>query len=68
MTTQEIQQRIDSIRAHAVDYEMAHALEDELFGLFIRYVAEVGLADHDIAAKARLVLTTEEIQFARYTA
>lgn len=66
MTIDEIRQRIAAIRAIATDDERAHGKEDRLYADFIQSVAD-GDAD-DLPAKAKLVLTTADIDFARWCA
>lgn len=65
MTTEEIEAKIEGIRTGAGDYEVAHAMEDELQRDFIRYVATLGIP---ISSKAKLVLSTDKIDFPRYCA
>lgn len=67
MSTEEIQQRIQTIREIAGDPEGAHSEEDALRKAFIRYVASLDDLP-SLAAKANLILTTEEIKFDRWCA
>ena len=67
MTTKEIMERIQHIRDRAADPEAAHANEDKLRADFIRYVATLGSLS-PLAQKAKLVLTTDDIEFARWCA
>lgn len=66
MTIKEISKRIDRIRCIAGDDEVAHCSEDLLRTDFIRYVST--LSNRTLAAKAKLVLTTEKITFERWCA
>jgi CHASE3 domain sensor protein len=66
MTLEEIQKRVEDIRATAGDDEVAHSREDDLRKDFIEYVAS--LQNESLAAKARAVLETEKIDFYRWCA
>ncbi len=68
MTTEDIQKRIDNIQvtADAGDDEYAHSQEDQLREDFIRYVSTLHIPS--LAAKAKLVLSTENIKFSRWCA
>jgi hypothetical protein len=66
MTTEEIANWIDHIEHIKEDDEAAHHEEDRLRGEFIRYVAEVG--PPSLAEKARMVLSTNKINFSRWCA
>jgi hypothetical protein len=66
MTLEEIQKRIDAIDAIADDDESAHSLEDQLYTDFINYVASIN--NESLAAKAKLVLSTQNIEFSRWCA
>jgi hypothetical protein len=66
MTLKEIQDRVASIDERKGDDESAHGAEDALREDFIRYVAET--ATPSLAEKARLVLSTKDIDFARWCA
>jgi hypothetical protein len=66
MTTEEIQKRIDNINAISGDSESAHVEEDSLREDFIKYVAS--LDNPSLAAKAKLVLSTNDIGFSRWYA
>lgn len=68
MTMDQIQKRIDEIKHHNGDDEAQHGLEDDLRADFLKYVADWGYCDHHISAKARLVLTTSKMSFARHCA
>ena len=68
MTIQEIQGRIREIKEGLDDPEKAHSLEDRLRMDFIRHVAANGLWDWDVAQKARLVMTTNDLCFGRWMA
>ena len=65
MTTEEIQKRVDDIRAMSGDDESAHSAEDKLRADFIAYVATLPIP---IGAKAKLVLSTKDIAFERWCA
>ena len=45
--------------------EVAHGAEDQLYADFISYVASGG---EGLAEKAKLILTTQDIKFARWCA
>jgi hypothetical protein len=63
VSIQEIEQRVVEIQRERHDEERAHGLEDDLYREFIAYVATL---ESPIAAKARLVLSTKQIQFPRH--
>ena len=65
MTREEIKKRIEHIESVSGDYEAAHSLEDSLRADFIQHIADLGGA---FAENAKLVLTTDKIDFKRYTA
>jgi hypothetical protein len=63
MTEQEIQDRLDAIKAAAADNDQyAHILEKSLWACFIESVVDVG---GELGEKARLVLSTGDIDFSR---
>ncbi len=68
MTTHEIKSRIKNIREIANDDESAHSAEDELHLDFIKYVATLSEHLPELAAKAKLVASTEDIRFCRWCA
>ena len=68
MKTEEIQQRLDDIKVMAGDDESAHSAEDRLMRDFIAYVATLNEALPNLALKAKLVLTSKEIEFERWCA
>lgn len=65
MTIAEIERRIAHIEAIRGDDESAHSAEDDLRADVLRAIAN-GAAD--AAAMAKLALTTERIEFARWCA
>ena len=65
MTTDQIKERIKYIEAIKTDDEVAHGAEDQLYADFISYVASGG---EGLAEKAKLILTTQDIKFARWCA
>lgn len=67
MTTEEIQKRLDDIRASSGDSEIAHGMDDRLRADFIKYIATFDSLP-SLAAKARMILTTDDMQFERWTA
>lgn len=67
MTFNEIEREIQQIREAAGDSEVAHGLEDKLRERFIRHVASLDKKS-DLASKAKLILTTQEIDFDRWCA
>lgn len=66
MTIQQIQARIERIKDARWDDEAAHSAEDRLREDFIRHVQSCD--DPQLAVMAALVLTTNEIEFARWCA
>jgi hypothetical protein len=66
MTTEEIESRIKNIRDIADDAESAHSSEDSLHLDFIKYVATLSEHLPELAAKAKLVASTEDINFSRW--
>jgi hypothetical protein len=66
MTVEEVERRVEEIRAAAGDDEVAHSLEDKLHRDVLAYFAEHERWDvRDIAQEA---LKTRELGFARWTA
>lgn len=69
MTIKDIQDRIDHIKSIVHDDEVAHGREDKLRADFIKYVGTLeNNTDVNLAQKARLVLTTNDIEFTRWYA
>jgi len=68
MTIEEIEKRVNHIRAIAGDDEAAHSYEDRLHLEFIKYVASLTEQPPELAAKAKLVASTEAIGFSRWCA
>ena len=72
MTQETIKQRIEEIKRISHDDEVAHSMEDELREDFIRYVENCDNFGTDypspIPYMAKLVLSTNEIKFARWCA
>jgi len=70
MSNDEINQRIEAIRELATrgDSEVAHIREDELREQFIIYVATLEETLPSLAAKAKLILSTNDIDFERWYA
>lgn len=66
MTTEQIKQRIKEIEETAWDDEVAHKKEAAMRADFIAYVAS--LENKALAAKAKLVLSTDKIAFSRWYA
>lgn len=64
MTLTEIQEALHDISAYAGDDEIAHIEEDVLMVQFIKYIAS-NPSDPELAEKAKLVLTSNEIKFNR---
>lgn len=65
MKVNEVKERIEGIKEVVYDDETAHILEDNLYHDFVEYVAqEKGKA----ARIARLILTTDKIEFCRWCA
>ena len=65
MKIEDILTEINIIKASVDDDEGAHSMEDGLREEFIRYVAK--RKDH-LGKKARLILTTNDIDFRRWYA
>jgi hypothetical protein len=65
MTSEEIEEYIEHIKKNVNDDEVQHCLEDELRAGFIEYVASLG---GELGEKAKLVLSTNELDFARWCA
>jgi len=65
MTITEIKRKIEEIKAAKSDYENAHTLEDALRQEFILFIAQ---RCDSLGDKARLVLSTDDIDFERYCA
>ena len=63
MNKEYILEQIEIIKATADDDELAHSIEDSLREDFITYIAE--RHDH-LGEKARLILTTDKIEFGRW--
>jgi hypothetical protein len=66
MTLEEIKARVDAIAKLTHDDEQAHCKEDSLRGDFLEWLAQT--ASDDIAERARLILTTDDMDFARWYA
>lgn len=65
MTTKEILQRIQHIKDVRSDDEVAHSQKDTLYEDFISTIAK---RKDGLGIKARLILTTKDIDFARWCA
>lgn len=65
MTQKEIFNRIEEISVNKRDDEKAHSMEDSLYADFIAFVAE---RDDELGVMAKMVLTTKELDFARWYA
>ena len=63
MTKDQILKAVKEIEKVADDDELAHIWEDELWEAFIEYVAK---RKDSLGEKARLVLSTNEIDFGRW--
>lgn len=66
MTKEQILLRIGEIKANTHDDEVAHLREDQLRADFIRFI--VSGDNPDLAALASLVLSTDDLEFARWCA
>lgn len=66
MSIDEIRQRLAAIAEAGGDDEIAHTMEDCLWGDFIEHVAKCG--DPELARMAELVLTSTDIKFNRWCA
>ncbi|HNF41196.1 MAG TPA: hypothetical protein PLS40_09440 [Bacteroidia bacterium] len=67
MTLTEIQKVLNDIKELVGDEELAHITEDVLMVQFIKYIAS-NPSDPELAEKAKLVLTSNEIKFSRWYA
>ena len=67
MTIQVIQERVDEIAAVTHDDEAAHSREDALRADFIAHVRD-NPDDPELRAKAVIVLSTDDMNFARWCA
>jgi len=66
MTEKEIRQRVEEIRDMQCNSEGAHFAEDSLHRDFITYVAESFTGS--LSTKARIVLSSQDIEFSRWYA
>lgn len=67
MDIEEIKKRVAQIKRMKADDEAAHSAEDQLRADFIAYVASLEMLP-SLSEKAKLVMTTEKINFARWCA
>ena len=67
MTIEQIRARIEEIRSNKSDPDKAHTLEDELLWDFVRYIHSTGNKDGLLKEKAELILTSQDIEFQRWT-
>jgi len=67
MTRDDINKRVQMIADSKGDYEVAHGLEDGLRDDFIAYIASLDLLPA-LAEKAKIVLSTNAMEFPRYCA
>jgi len=67
MKIEEIQGRLDEIADIRADDEVAHSTEDSLLKEFIEYVAK-SPNDSQLSDKAKMVLSTFDIEFNRWCA
>jgi hypothetical protein len=54
---------VEKISQSSEDDEMAHAYEDSLM---LRFIEDIALRDDELGEIARIILTTREINFARW--
>lgn len=66
MLTDHVKQKVAEIIEVRDDYEKAHGLEDQLYEDFVQYICDTGTTDQ--RSLARVVLSTKDIDFPRYTA
>lgn len=66
MNLQDIQKRVQEIKDISGDDEVAHAMEDDLYVAFVKFVSENG--SPELSEMAKEVLKTENIDFARWYA
>jgi hypothetical protein len=68
MTIEEIEKKVNYVREIAKndDDESAHWHSDSLHLEFIKYVASLSEQLPELAAKAKLVASTEQIKFSRW--
>lgn len=64
MRTKEIEERLKEIEDMKGDPEVAHSKEDQLF---LDFIQSVSLRCDDIGKQAKLVLTSKNIEFGRFT-
>ena len=69
MTIKQIQDHIDEIKSMSGDDEAAHSKEDDLYYGFVDYVSRLDVLNgEDLQEKAALILSTKDIEFARWCA
>ena len=66
MTIQDVKNEIEKIKSIAGDDEVMHSGEDGLRAKFIEHIAALDIPVY--AEMARLVLTTDNIEFSRWCA
>lgn len=67
MSIEEIEAKLEEIKANSGDAEVAHISEDELREEFIKYVASLTELP-SLSAKAEKILSSNEIEFPRWCA
>lgn len=68
LTVESVQNSIDKIESVKRDDEYAHQLEDELRDLFIRSLVQFDYTADEIKKLSAMVLSTNQIEFARWYA
>lgn len=66
MEIEYIKEVILDIQYNAYDDERAHGMEDDLYFEFIKHVADLELGE--LSEKAKLVLSSKQIEFKRWCA
>jgi hypothetical protein len=66
LTIAQAKRQVDLIRELADDDEVAHAREDDLREVFIAGLADGRYSKREATAIARVVMETEDINFARW--
>ena len=65
MDKEYIQGKIDEIKKEMDDPEVAHGMEDDLYAEFIEHISK---REDSLGEMAKLVLTTEGLDFSRWFA
>lgn len=68
MIIDEIEKKIQEIKNCTSDPEKAHSLEDDLYHEFIRELSKGVVEYNSILEKAKMILSTEKLEFPRWCA